>query len=102
MAAQERPVRLKAAILALSTTFARPSQALPLSPGIAEASSYPLSNQAPFQFSHCSQDGEHPLPCGCARVHLFGEGDELDPQGLEGSERPQQLRDGACEGDTSK
>jgi hypothetical protein len=43
-----------------------------------------LSNQAAFEFRDSAKHGEDHLASGCAGIHLLREGNEVDPEGLEG------------------
>ena len=72
-----------------------PAQRLALGAGVPQASPYPLSNQAPFQFSHRSQDGKDHLAGRGAGVHLFGQRHEVNAQRLESFQRPQTIWESA-------
>ena len=97
IAPQERPWARRAAILARVHGDSRPSEPLAFGPRIPDAGTNPLGNQAAFEFRDSAKHRENHLAGGRAGVHLLREGNEVDPEGLEGFERAEQVRHRAGE-----
>jgi hypothetical protein len=73
------------------------AEVFPLGPGVAQAGTDTLGNQAALQFCNCTKHCEDHFARRRRGVHLFGQTDKLDAQGAEGVQGAEQVRDGASE-----
>jgi hypothetical protein len=76
---------------------ARPTECLPLGASVPQSGPDALYDQAAFEFGDSAQDGKDHLAGRRGRVHLLTQTDECDAEGVEGFERPKQVRDGSSE-----
>ena len=81
-----------AAILGASTAILGLPEPLAFGPRIPDAGTDPFGNQASFEFGHGTENRKDHLARGCAGVYLRREGNEVYPEGFEGFERTEQVR----------
>ena len=71
----------------------RPTKLFPLRPSVAQPSTNPLHYEVALKFGDGSQDGKDHFSGRSACVDLLGEGDELNPERIEGFKGTEQVRD---------
>jgi hypothetical protein len=70
----------------------RPAELLSLRARVPQTRFDPLHDETALQFGHSAQDGKDHLPGGGGRVELLRQADELNAEGLEVLQSPQQVR----------
>jgi hypothetical protein len=80
-----------AAILGASTAILGLPEPLAFGPRIPNACADTLGNQAALKLGDSAKHSENHLAGGRAGVYLLREGNEVDPEGLEGFERAEQV-----------
>ena len=70
----------------------RPFEPLTFGPRIPDTGTDSLGDQAALQFGHGTEDRKDHLARGRAGVHLLRQGNEVNPEGLEGFEGAELVR----------